>query len=322
MQSTQRYSIVLAGGAGTRLRGLTRNSAGAAVPKQFCSFNGGPSLLRTTLARLEPIVPRPHICAVVSAHHRLWWRNEIWSLPVSNVIVQPQARGTGIGLLLGLLIIEQRNPEAVVISVPADHYVARPDILVNAMDDALIAATVDEGVVMLGMEPETLDPEFGYISLGAPNAYGIHEVAEFVERPNDLPRRASSERLLWNSFIFAGTCEALLHLYDLRFPEIVTRLRMALGRRDATGAHGGDFAVLFEELPTIDFSADVLAHSTGHLRALSVPDCGLSDLGTPARVVETLRRAGPAEFDSIDAPVLRPDLAYAVRGEMQQGTAH
>jgi mannose-1-phosphate guanylyltransferase len=279
-------------------------------------------LLRATLSRLEPIVPRSRICTVVSAYHRLWWRNEIWSLPASNVLVQPQARGTGIGLLLGLLIIEQRNPEAVVLSVPSDHYVGRPDILVNAMDDALIAATAHDSVVMLGIEPETLDPEFGYLSLGASNHYGVYEVAEFLERPADLQLRAGSERLLWNTFIFADTCEALLNLYDLRFPEIVTRLRTALGRRDGSGDHGDDFAALFEELPTIDFSADVLTHSAAHLRALIVPDCGLSDLGTPARVAETLRRAGPQGCDAIDAPVSRPDLAYAVRGQMQQGPAH
>jgi mannose-1-phosphate guanylyltransferase len=43
------WAIVLAGGEGSRLHGLTTDESGVTVPKQFCSLTGGQSLLVETL---------------------------------------------------------------------------------------------------------------------------------------------------------------------------------------------------------------------------------------------------------------------------------
>jgi mannose-1-phosphate guanylyltransferase len=71
-------------------------------------------------------------------------------------------------------------------------------------------------------------------------------------------------------------------------------------------------AQLYEELPALDFSRDILQRSPELLRVVIVPACGWSDLGTPSRVVETVNRfrsdsraAGPAR------PPLFLDLAVA-----------
>jgi mannose-1-phosphate guanylyltransferase len=319
MLSRQRYAVVLAGGAGTRLKELTTNVAGMTVPKQFCTFNGGASLLRDTLGRIKPIVPRSQTCAVVSARHRRWWRNEVWSVPAANVLVQPLARGTGIGLLYALLEIERRDPEAVVLCTPADHHVTDPAVLATAMDDALIAASAGEYVVLLGTEPRTLDSQCGYISLGSCDGYGLYEVAEFVERPGDLARRVERDHVLWNSFILAGSCESLLDLVERRFPEIVSSLRGALARRDGLRVWCDDaLSGLFQELPVIDFSSDVLAHSAVHLRALPLEECGIADLGTPERILETLREMRHRERDEVVPLSGAPDLAAAAMAARSQ----
>jgi hypothetical protein len=50
-------------------------------------------------------------------------------------------------------------------------------------------------------------------------------------------------------------------------------------------------AALYEELPTLDFSRDVLELADPRqLRVLAVRGCGWSDLGTPERVGQTLSR--------------------------------
>ena len=49
-------------------------------------------------------------------------------------------------------------------------------------------------------------------------------------------------------------------------------------------------AQLYEHLPALDFSHDILHRSPELLRVISVPPCGWSDLGTPRRVVETVSR--------------------------------
>ena len=51
------WAIVLAGGEGSRLHGLTMTALGVAVPKQFCSLRGGRSLLSEALKRAEAVAP-------------------------------------------------------------------------------------------------------------------------------------------------------------------------------------------------------------------------------------------------------------------------
>jgi len=49
------WPLVLAAGKGNRLRSLTVTSSGLHVPKQFCSLQGGPSLLHEALCRAQSI---------------------------------------------------------------------------------------------------------------------------------------------------------------------------------------------------------------------------------------------------------------------------
>jgi hypothetical protein len=49
-------------------------------------------------------------------------------------------------------------------------------------------------------------------------------------------------------------------------------------------------AELYEHLPSLDFSRDILQSSPSALRVLTVPACGWNDLGTPRRVAEVVNR--------------------------------
>ncbi len=71
------WALVLAAGDGTRLRTLTTDAGGTAIPKQFCSLRGGPSLLQSALRRGASIATRDRICAVLAAQHERWWRTEV-----------------------------------------------------------------------------------------------------------------------------------------------------------------------------------------------------------------------------------------------------
>jgi hypothetical protein len=50
---------------------------------------------------------------------------------------------------------------------------------------------------------------------------------------------------------------------------------------------------LYADLPTLDFSRDVLAEHAAGLKVLAVPACGWTDLGTPRRVEQALARHHP-----------------------------
>lgn len=294
MGANNNWALILAAGNGTRLRSLTTTATGLAIPKQFCSLQGGASLLEETLRRARAVVRRGQILTVVAAEHRRWWEAPLRFAPPDNVIVQPENKGTGIGLLLPLLHIAQRDPNAIVLVLPSDHFVRRKAVLARALQQAARLACVDQRhIYMLGLVPEEIDSELGYIVPHVGGASMALPVRLFVEKPSiDIACGLLQAGALCNVFILAASVRALVSLYAACYPDILKQLTVAtaqdaLRTRDAPAAR-----VLYPQLPTLDFCRDVLEGQEPLLRVLTVPDCGWSDLGTPRRVAETLSRIG------------------------------
>jgi mannose-1-phosphate guanylyltransferase len=288
------WALILAAGEGTRLRALTTAPGGTMIPKQFWSFRCGPSLLGEAVQRARAVALPDHICAVVAKQHRCWWEPELETLLHENVIVQPANRGTAIGMLLPLLHIAQRDPEARIVLLPSDHHVRREAILSCALRQAAeqLHWRSDE-TVLLGLEAESPDPQLGYIMPGRSDGHGACEVLHFVEKPPLARGRELVEQGgLWNAFIVASTVEALLALLRRRIPEILAEMYAAV-RRDLMGQGDGlAVAELYDQLPSIDFSHDILPGQEAYLRVLRVAQCGWSDLGTPERVAAALSVGG------------------------------
>jgi mannose-1-phosphate guanylyltransferase len=294
------WAVVLAAGEGTRLRRLTTTSLGTEIPKQFWSFQNGPSLLREAVYRARAVASAHRICAIVAKQHRRWWEPELGCLlPVANVIVQPANRGTAIGILLPLLHIVQRDPGAQIVLLPSDHHVREEAILASALRRAReqLQWRFDE-IVLLGLEPENPDGQLGYIVPGRSDGQGAREVLQFVEKPPVAQaRELIAHGGLWNAFIVAATAEALLALFQRRILEILAEMRAAVQRDLSQHLDGGAVAGLYEQLPSIDFSRDILAGQEAHLRVLRVAQCGWSDLGTPERVAAALCVAAHRETE-------------------------
>jgi mannose-1-phosphate guanylyltransferase len=319
------WALLLAAGDGTRLRSLTTTACGAPVPKQFCSLYEGPSLLQEALDRAQAVSSEDRTCVVVAAQHRRWWEQALRGLPPDNVIVQPQNRGTGLGILLPLLHILSRNPSAQLVLLPSDHHVRDEVILSGAIRRAVdrLESWHDE-VVLLGVEPEELDPELGYVVPGPSDGAGMFKVERFVEKPslvgvNELIRAGG----FWNTFIMVSSGRALLDLFRRRYPEIVDVMSSALQSDWRAGSQGSSMAALYQQLPSIDFSRDILPAELSHLRVARVLRCGWSDLGTPRRVFEVLRRTAPARPGARSGPgylSLATQHEWLLHAEQRSGT--
>jgi mannose-1-phosphate guanylyltransferase len=285
------WAIVLAAGDGTRLSSLTTDERGEAVPKQYCSLNGGPSLLQEALQRAQRIVARERVCVVVARQHERHWRPMLGSLPAHNVFVQPRNCGTANGVLLGLLRILGRDPLAHILFLPADHYVHNETLLARSMRTAPMFTRDDDVVTLLGIEPDDVDIELGYIVPGASLEDGIRRVEQFFEKPTAaLARELMARGAVWNSFIFWAHATTLIALIRSRQPAIVEEMMHALAR-DRRG-DGGMSALkeFYDHLPVVDFSQAIMQGAESVLRVSTAPACGWTDLGTPRRVARTLQR--------------------------------
>jgi len=286
------WAIVLAAGDGSRLHSLTMTESGIAIPKQFCSLRGGHSLLRAALQRAEAVASQESICVVVARQHKHWWSADLAGEPRTNIIIQPNNRGTAIGILLPLLHVMARDPDARIVLLPSDHHVRDEHVLAAALQRAVreLDARRDR-VLLLGMPPQEADPDLGYIVPGSVDGPALWTVSRFAEKPNTpLARVLIDAGALWNTFIVAARAQALLEVFVQRIPQIVAEMRLAIDQNQCTGDVTDAAIDLYRDLPDINFSRQFLQYSESRLRVLGVDDCGWSDLGTPKRVADTLRR--------------------------------
>lgn len=284
-ENGQLWGIVLAAGEGRRLHSLTTDPSGMVIPKQYCSLDGGPSLLRSTLDRAAGFTHPDRVVVVVSADHRCWWDTETRHLPTTNVVVQPCNRGTACGVLLPLYQVALRDDAALVAVLPSDHYVRDEVILLRALRSAVDAVRKERSsVVLLGVEPDGPEVEYGWVSPAIGREGGVSRVVVFVEKPD----RVFAEQLftrgaLWNSFIFVATAGTLIGLFDRVMPDVTRTFASALVD-DRSSRSPADLVRLYDHLPDLDFSRDVLQRAPGPLRVVPVPPCGWTDLGSPERV--------------------------------------
>jgi mannose-1-phosphate guanylyltransferase len=268
-------------------------------------------LLEDAIVRASHIVPPERICTIVAQQHQQWWSQTpgLKALPARNLIVQPRNRGTAIGVLYSLLHILARDPEAKVVLLPADHYVREEAVMFDSLKAAVqrLEAQVKRPV-LLGMEPEDVDVELGYILPAQDASMGDEAVVRFVEKPSYATAaeiiRAGG---LWNAFIMAASAQALLDLFLPRYSLMVMEMQVIAKRhlRAVFPASGWPAIVeLYDRLPNLDFSRDILEGNEQKLRVVKVPPCGWSDLGTPTRVGETLRRSAIEPRGSVTSAYL------------------
>lgn len=284
----QPWAIVLAGGDGTRLQGLTREIDGDSRPKQFSRIFGDQSLLSHTRERLKPIFGDNRSMFVVTKKHDSFYAEELADVDRSRVLEQPANRGTGVAIMAALLQLLEDEVDDIVGIFPSDHYYA---------DNAAFAATVrsaisvssehDDSIVLIGAKPEWPEVEFGWIEPGDLIRNGTRTPLFGVSRFCEKPRLAEARSLmrkggLWNTFITIGRASAFLKLLRATVLPAMTSMAEAVAR--------GDLQSVYNEIETIDFSKHVLSMNTSGLLVMPDNMSGWADLGNQARVIDTLDR--------------------------------
>lgn len=298
--------MILAGGEGVRLRGLTRAITGDDRPKQFCPFWRGETPLEQTRRRVALGVDAARTVLVLTRRHERFYAPLLPDILPACLVVQPRGRGTAPAIVYGLFRIADTDPAGSVAILPSDHYVS---------DDAAFMAHVGAAweaverrpdlVVLLGIEPDAPEPDYGWIEPGEPLPIpGLRRVRRFWEKPPaPLARRLMETGGLWSAFVIVARVPALLGLVRRELADIYAAFEPL---RDALGGPGEPdaAAAAYARIPSTDFSHSVLGRACANLAVRPVRDVRWSDWGRPERVLATLARVGvaPGWADSPAAP--------------------
>jgi len=291
------WALILAGGDGVRLRSLTSQIVGDGRPKQFCALLDKETLLERTRRRLDVVVRPDRQAVVVSRPHKAYYGYLVDELAPGRLIVQPDNRGTGPGIVYALLRVAELAEDGPIVVCPSDHYVSNDRAFMRHVQRALEVVREASGrVVLLGIEATSAEVDYGWIEPAeAPGAVAegtVLEVKRFWEKPSaHLAQELLANRCLWNSFVMVSRISTLLALTAATAPGLIRAFR-PLYTASRRGGPEATVERVYGALATTSFSHGVLVRAAGSLNVERVGDVEWSDWGIPRRVIASLKRAG------------------------------
>jgi mannose-1-phosphate guanylyltransferase/mannose-6-phosphate isomerase len=253
------------------------------LPKQFLALLSEHTLFQETALRVKPIEGCAAPIVVCNDEQRFLAAGQLREIGVeaAAMILEPVGRNTAPAIAVAALAARERDPKALLLVLPSDHTVTKPDVFRR---DALAALELAQqgylatfGIVAGG--PET---GFGYIERGTPvdKAPNCWKVASFREKPD----RASAEsfvasgRFFWNSGMFAFSAAKYLDELQRLRPDILAAAEAAY----AKSTRDLDFVRLdkeaFAKCPSDSIDYAVMEKTASAVVVQTDP--GWSDVGT------------------------------------------
>ncbi len=291
------WSIVLAGGEGTRLAPMIKQWLGENRPKQYCTFTGTRSMLQHTVDRADRLAVPPQRVTVVGGGQEHVARRQLDGRG-GSIVVQPVNRDTAPGVFLPLTYVRAADPQATVAIYPSDHFVHPEEQLIDAVKHAVFASElIKDRLILLGIQPDGVDLDYGYIQLDRyVGGYGVHsvwQVGRFVEKPErHLAKSLLMERqVLWNTMIIVAKVETLWKLGTKVLPTMM-RLFETLLPAIGSPSESRILRGIYDTMPARNFSMDFLEHVPHNVSALDVNNVLWSDWGRPKRIAQSLHKIG------------------------------
>lgn len=303
------YSIIPAGGIGSRLWPLSRADA----PKFLHDLTGsGSTLLRGTWDRLAPLSGPQRIMVVTGRAHRAAVEAQLPELVDANVVLESEPKDSSAAIGLAAAILRRREPDVIVGSFAADHVISDVRGFRRAITQAVAAAETGR-IATIGITPTEPAIGFGYIhaadALDVPGARDARGVESFVEKPDlaTARRYVADGGYLWNAGMFISRADVLLDQMRQEHPALVDGLEELAAAWDDPATRGPAVDRIWPSLEKIAIDYSVAEPAARQDRLVVIPgDFDWDDVGDFASIAK-LRSGGRANDLAIigeDATVL------------------
>ena len=219
------YAVIMAGGGGTRLWPLSRKSK----PKQMLRLIDERSLFQIAVQRLTDVFPAERILVVTVADQAAELRQQAPEIPADNFILEPMPRGTASVIGLAGVVLQERDPDALMAVLTSDHFIGNEDKFKQHLLAAVQVAQ-DGYLVTLGIEPTSPSTAYGYIqlgeSIGTYQGLNVYHALRFKEKPGEsqaVSLLASGDHA-WNSGMFVWRVDQIMEEFARQMPDLSARL--------------------------------------------------------------------------------------------------
>ena len=214
----KRAAVILAGGAGTRLRPLSSDEN----PKQFLKLFGGKSLLQLTFERAARLLPAETIFVSTNEQYADKVREHLPQMPHDNVLAEPARRNTAPAVALCTFLIEERLGPCCVSFLASDHHIGDEAEYTRVLDRAYAFAESNEVLMTIGIEPTEPNTGYGYLELGGELEDEVVSVLSIKEKPDLATAEAflQAGNYVWNASMFVWRTDVFRRELEAAAPEI------------------------------------------------------------------------------------------------------
>ncbi|MGB3624787.1 MAG: sugar phosphate nucleotidyltransferase [Henriciella sp.] len=271
MQTLTIRPVILCGGSGTRLWPLSTPE----VPKQFLKLDGEETMLAKTASRMiddaEQGLAFRSPMIVGAARHEALMKAE---LPEAVLILEPFGRNSAAAVAAAALTA---HPEELLLVLPADHSILRPDRFRRAIRIGASAAAAGD-IVTFGITPDFPSTGYGYIEIEQEDR-PVLKAVKFEEKPplEKAKHYIEAGHYLWNAGIFLFEAGAMVKAFEAHAPDVLQAVRDSLPASDGESTVHRIDADKFGACPEISVDYAIMEKHPG-VRAVPV-DMGWNDVG-------------------------------------------
>jgi mannose-1-phosphate guanylyltransferase len=216
------FCVIMAGGRGERFWPLSTDL----TPKPFLKLMGDKTLIQLTVERALRIVPEERIFVVLGLSQLAVAREQLPLLTDRNFIVEPEGRDTAPCIGFAALSLLKVDNDAIMITLPADHYVPDVEGFVSTILSGVACAGTGDYLVTIGIKPTRPETGYGYINahepFGTTPGAACYKVERIVEKPDAAKAILYMQEgtYYWNAGIFIWRAGVVLEGIRRHMPEL------------------------------------------------------------------------------------------------------
>lgn len=268
-------ALIMAGGSGQRFWPLSNEEH----PKQLLKLFSDKTMIRETVDRILPLVPRERIFIATNIKQAKDIQKELPFLPEGNIIKEPMFKDTAACIGYASIYIKNKIGDGELLVLPSDHLIKNRNAFLEIVQVGEKLIKKRGRIAVFGIVPDKPETGYGYIESSDKIDERTYKVNSFREKP----RLEKAEEYLkkgnyyWNSGMFMWSTETILEKIEEFMPnhwKTLSKIKTLFDKKDSWD----ELTSLFNDFEKISIDYGIMEKAND---VVVVPaDIGWNDIGS------------------------------------------